>query len=323
MARLLVVEDEAVLRLTFKQFLEEKGHVVWTAADFDEAVAWLDETPIDVVISDIILGGKTGVDLLRTVDERGLDCMVIMITGNPSVETASQAVRLGAFDYLTKPVTDNDLERVVRLALDKKKVAAERDAYRRELDVIFNSVNAGIITVDKDLCVRQVNDAARAMFKLSSERSNGCAFEDLLPASLGQVREALQRTLMTQERETDIRLEVSMNSDPDKVLAITTAPLVGSRGAQEGAILIARDITRLTLLERELQEKHRYRDMVGKSRQLREIFTLIEDLAETDSTVLIYGESGTGKELVAEAIHESSTRSRGPFIRVNCAALSE
>ena len=102
MARLLIVEDEAVLRLTFKQFLEEEGHEVWTAADFDEAVARLDDTPIDVIISDIILGGKTGVDLLRTVDEQGLDCMVIMITGNPSVETASQAIRLGAFDYLTK-----------------------------------------------------------------------------------------------------------------------------------------------------------------------------------------------------------------------------
>ena len=128
MARLLVVEDEAVLRLTFKQFLEEKGHEVWTAADFDEAVACLDKTPVDVVISDIILGVKTGVVLLRAIEERGLDCMSIMITGNPSVETASQSVRLGAFDYLTKPVTDNDLERVVRLALDTKKVSAERDA---------------------------------------------------------------------------------------------------------------------------------------------------------------------------------------------------
>ena len=88
-------------------------------------------------------------------------------------------------------------------------------------------------------------------------------------------------------------------------------------------MLIARDITRLTLLERELQDKHHYREMVGKSGRMREMFKLIEDLAETDSTVLIYGESGTGKELVAEAIHESSTRSGGPFIRVNCAALSE
>jgi transcriptional regulator with GAF, ATPase, and Fis domain len=84
-----------------------------------------------------------------------------------------------------------------------------------------------------------------------------------------------------------------------------------------------RDVTRLTRLEEQLEDSHTYRNIIGKSARMREIFQLISDLAETDSTVLVIGESGTGKELVAAALHNASTRADGPFLRVNCAALSE
>jgi len=99
--------------------------------------------------------------------------------------------------------------------------------------------------------------------------------------------------------------------------------LIGEGGAFEGAVMMIRDVTRLTRLEKQIAETQQYRDIIGKSRKMQEIFILVRELAETDSTALIYGESGTGKELVAAALHHESHRAKGPFVKVNCAALSE
>ena len=68
---------------------------------------------------------------------------------------------------------------------------------------------------------------------------------------------------------------------------------------------------------------YEFPNIIGKSDKIRKICQLIGQVAKTDSTVLIHGESGTGKEIVAQAIHFHSTRSKGPFVKVNCAALSE
>lgn len=330
MSEVLVVEDESVLRLTFEQFLEEEGHGVSPAETYDEAVALLDEKDFDVVLTDIILPGKTGVDLLRTVHDRGLDCPVIMITGDPNVQTASEAVRLGAFDYLAKPVTGLALKRVVRLALDHQELARERDhfaarvgQYQRELETIFNSVSEGIITVDTDMHVRQINQAARLLFQLPAGDIHNRLFDDLLPAPLRPARNALSNTLDTQVGARDIRLEISLGDESEKVLVMNTSPLIDGNGIHEGAVLVIRDLTRMTRLEQQIKDSTEYRNIIGKSAKMLDIYQLIEDLAETDSTVLVCGESGTGKELVAEALHNTSMRAKGPFVKVNCAALSD
>ncbi len=328
MARVLVVEDESVLQLTFGEFLKQQGHEVVDAADYQEALAHLDSSEVDLIVTDIILAGKTGVDLLRTVRERGLDCPVVMITGEPNVETASEAVRLGAFDYLAKPVTRDALQRVARLALEQKRIADERDHYAKQVDVyrsdlqaIFNSVNEGIITVDADMCIRQVNTAAARILGLATCALSGKPFH-AIRKDFELAREALEETLRTHEPVVDRRIQLQ-NADDEKVLVINTMPLISERGSFAGAVLMIRDMTRLTRLERQIEDSQQYRNMIGKSAKMQDIFGLIRELAETDSTVLICGESGTGKELVAAALHHASPRAKGPFLRVNCAALSE
>jgi len=107
------------------------------------------------------------------------------------------------------------------------------------------------------------------------------------------------------------------------MLIVSTTPLIAEGDIRTGAVLVVRDVTRLTVLEKQLERGKRGQRMVGKSRAMRQIFQLIDDVAQTDSTVLIYGESGTGKELVAEALHFKNHRANMPFIRVNCSALSE
>jgi DNA-binding NtrC family response regulator len=98
---------------------------------------------------------------------------------------------------------------------------------------------------------------------------------------------------------------------------------------EELKILVARGLERKhleqenLLLKKDLKEKFRFEDMIGKSRLMQEIYVLIEKVASTDSTVLITGESGTGKEMAARAIHNLSRRRDKPFVTINCAALPE
>ena len=322
MKTVLIIEDEDVLRLTFERFLCEEGHHVGVAADYDEALSYIDGHRVDIVVSDIILGGKTGIDLLREIHDRDLDTQVIMITGEPSTSTATEALRLGAFDYLAKPVTGDGLKRVVRLAIGRKEIIEERNKYRNELEAIFNSVTSGLIAVDQTLCVRQVNTASEQLFGLTAENFEGKHVSEIGAGFLGPVLDALEESVSSAARATDIRLEVAL-PEGTRILIADIVPLVGDDPGPGGAIAVFRDVTRITHLEQQLQEHKNYRTLVGQSRGMREIYRLIEDLADTDSTVLICGESGTGKELIAEAIHASSARAEKAFVKVNCAALSD
>ena len=327
--QVLLVEDEAVLRMTFAEFLEAEQYEVYAAESYDDAVTYLENGECDLIITDIIMAGKTGLDLLRTVRERDMQCPVIMITGEPNVETASEAVRLGAFDYLGKPVTRDALKRVARLALEHHNLRVERDhyaaqtdRYRRELEAIFNSVNEGIITVDAKMSIRQMNASAAEILGVPVN-SAGQPFAEAFPRGLEQAESALEETLRAQTRIVDRRIELAIPGHDERVIIVSTDPLVNEAGVFIGAVLMIRDVTRMTRLERQIEETLQYRDMVGKSAKMQTIFGLIKDLAETDTTVLVYGESGTGKELVAAALHHSSARENGPFLKVNCAALSE
>jgi len=98
---------------------------------------------------------------------------------------------------------------------------------------------------------------------------------------------------------------------------------------EELKILVARGLEKRRLkeenilLKRDLRDKYSFEKMIGKSRTMQEIYTLIEKVATTDSTVLVTGESGTGKEMAARAVHGQSHRRDGPFVSINCAALPE
>ena len=102
--RILIVDDEESLRLTFKMFLTKEGYgQVDVASTFEDAMDLIDRHTYDLIISDIVLEGNSGIDLLRYLKESGATCPVVMVTGYPNIESASEAVRLGAFDYITKP----------------------------------------------------------------------------------------------------------------------------------------------------------------------------------------------------------------------------
>jgi two-component system response regulator HydG len=322
MAKILVVDDEESIRFTFHSFLSDAGHEVTTAGEYDEALGIISRYEFDLIFMDIVLHGKTGIDLLRELKMRDRYCPVVMITGYPNVETASAALRLGAFDYIFKPVKQETLLHITGMALQNKALRDENEKYRANLEAIFKSVKDAIITVDKDLSVLQANEAAEHICGIT-HHSLGKSLAEIQTSCNAKCLDVLKKTILEKQPFEVQRTECEYNGRYRQVVTISTWPLINSRGTFSGAVMIVRDDTRLNDLERDLGERRKFHHMIGQNRQMQRIYNLIEDLADVETTVLITGESGTGKELVAEALHYKGKRSSRPLVKVNCSALSE
>jgi DNA-binding NtrC family response regulator len=110
---------------------------------------------------------------------------------------------------------------------------------------------------------------------------------------------------------------------PGRVVVVNSMPFINDAGSFGGAVLIIRDISHLADLEKRLTDLHRHQGLIGKSKAMRDLYPLFDQLGDVNTTVLITGESGTGKELVAEAIHYGGSRSKKNLIKVNCSALTD
>ena len=202
--RILVVDDELVIRESLHGWLKKSGYKVDTAEGGSAALAMLEKTPYDLLFLDIMMPVMSGIEVLEVVKEDYPQTLVVMITAYGSVETAVQAMKRGAIDYLMKPFDPDQLSLLTEKLMQQKRI------------------------IDENIFLRE------------------------------QVAEAI-----------------------------------------------------------------RFENLVGRSEAMQELFSLIQDVAESDSPVLITGETGTGKELVAKAIHAKSARCNGPFIAVNCGAFPE
>jgi len=136
MAKILVVDDEKSIRMTLSAFLRGAGYDVDIAADVEHAQELLGRGKFDVVVSDIVLPGISGVVLLRRIRKTAPDVQVIMMTGDPTVDTAAEAVRAGACDYLTKPVSKIAILLSVANAAKIKELEDENRRYRENLETL-------------------------------------------------------------------------------------------------------------------------------------------------------------------------------------------
>lgn len=141
MGRIVLLDDEPRLLRTLQRILELDGHEVVAAENFDAVDSRLVPGGYDLLITDIVMPGATGVEVLQRLVERGCREPVVLVTGEPNVETAAEAVRLGAFDYLSKPVTKPDLLAVVARALRHVQLLRERNAARRAEDVATHALS--------------------------------------------------------------------------------------------------------------------------------------------------------------------------------------
>jgi DNA-binding NtrC family response regulator len=132
-ARIIVAEDEANLRLVLQKELERAGHAVRVAPDGEAALRLLEETNVDVMLCDINMPRMDGMELLRQVHQRPNPPEVIMLTGHATVETAIEAMKLGAYDYLSKPYHITELDALVKQAAEKRRLRVDNQRLRAQI----------------------------------------------------------------------------------------------------------------------------------------------------------------------------------------------
>ncbi len=201
---ILVVDDDQVAAEMLAEALIKNGYNAQTATNGADAVERGRMTPFDVVITDVKMPGMDGLAVLRAFKEINPRTVVIMVTAFASITSAIQAMKEGAYDYISKPFHLDEVLLVVQRSLEQKTLKEEHESFRREL-----------------------------------------------------------------------------------------------------------------------QNKYRLENIIGRSPQMLDVYKVVAKAAESRSTVLIQGESGTGKELIARAIHYNSPRASRPFVAVNCASFSE
>jgi len=216
------------------------------------------------------------------------------------------------------------IAQIVSKVIESQQDKEELRNHRSRLQAIFRSVNDAIITVDKDMKIIEANESTLTICGLDPNVIIG---QKIIKSSeidcMQSCFDILMKTLKTKETVREHQIECHHQNKKRQTVVVTSSPLLEANGTFMGAVLAIRDISRLNRLERELKERVKFQNIVGKSKKMQAVYALIEDLANLETTVLIRGASGTGKEMVAKALHQQGQRAFNPFVVVNCSALSE
>ena len=259
--RVLVVDDEQLILKIISDILTKEGYEVVVANNCEKAAEYLRTSRIDVVLSDIKMPVKSGIDLLEEIKKKDPNIPVILMTGFASLETAVEAVQNGAFDYLIKPLDYGKLRSVIEHAADRYELHKENTRLlsdlkelntnlelkvqerNRQLENTLNSTIESIITTDRDLIVETANPKTSEIFgrtcageKLSS-LFQGINFDTIVPKILS-------------DPSYSTKHEVRHDS---KFLEVTLSPLIDFETKEIfGVIAATEDITEKKKLEAQL-----------------------------------------------------------------------
>ncbi len=190
-------------------------------------------------------------------------------------------------------------------------------------NIILDSIADGVFTVDLDKHITSINKAAEKILGIKEEQAIGKFCSDIFHASICEHSCALQETLETNENIAN-KIIYIVNSEGEKIpISISTAILRDEEGNIIGGVETFRDISVIEELRKTIELKYTFNDIVSKNKSMQKIFSILPDIAVSDSSVLIEGPSGTGKELIARAIHNLSNREEKPLVVINCAAIPE
>ena len=326
----LIVDDQPANLTVLRKMLTEEGFVVRPAINGQIALNTIQATPPDLILLDIMMPEMDGFEVCRRLkeDETTRDIPVIFISALSETVDKLRGFALGAVDYITKPFQSEEVLARVNVHMDLKKNKDHLKSLIREKEeafvlqrAIFESISDTIVTVDKDLNLISSNKAPEDICPSQGEAEQD--FQEKLASGQGPCSQVLLQTLRTRQPVKEYRTSCNCTSNDSQVLVMNCTPLIDSSNIFTGAVLVIRDITRLAELEKDLEQRHNFGNIVGKSETMQKIYLLLEQIADTDINVLITGDSGTGKELIAEAVHFGSSRRDKPLVKVNCAALSE
>jgi PAS domain S-box-containing protein len=192
-----------------------------------------------------------------------------------------------------------------------------------QTQIILDSIADGVFTIDMERKITSFNAAAERITGIQRDQAVGRQCWDVFRASICESQCSLRRTMETGKPILNQAIYI-VNSHGDRVpISISTAILRGEGGDIIGGAETFRDLSVVEELRKELEARHSFFDIISKNQEMLRLFAMLEQVAESNSTLLLVGESGTGKELFAKAIHSLSPRRSGPMVTVNCGALPD
>ncbi len=198
-----------------------------------------------------------------------------------------------------------------------------KEQIQEHYQIILDSIADGVFTVNLDLRITSFNKGSEEITGIPREEAIGRPCFEILKASICETQCLIQKTIKRKKPITNRPVYI-LRADKKRILiSVTTALLKDSQGKIIGGVETFKDLTAVNNLRKALRKQHSFDDIISKSEKMLELFSILPQIAESNSTVLITGASGTGKELFARAIHNNSLKKKGPFIAINCGALPD
>ena len=260
--RVLVVDDERDIRDGSERILTRKGYKVTTASNGEEALERVKETEFAIVLLDLKMPGMDGLEVLRLIRESHPETLVIVITGYATIETAIEAMKRGAYDFMPKPFKPDQLRIVVDRAIELKQLAEEAKRLQEERQrtlkdlhleqsrtrTVIRALPDGVMVTTPDAHVALMNPACQRLISLSGDFQPGEhvrnyvkdeSFCDLVARTSGGE---------VPEEQTSLTYEFSMEGD--KYLRTDSTTITSEQGECLGAVTVVIDITGLMVLDR-------------------------------------------------------------------------
>jgi len=263
-ARILVVDDEQIMREGCTRILSKENWEVVTAVNGETGLKAVKKGDgFDVVLLDLMMPGISGMEVLEALRQVDVNLLVIVITGYATVESAVEAMKKGAYDFVPKPFTPDQLRIVVQRALDKRALQREMEVLKSEREkslrdiatekgrivTIINCMGDGVLVCDRDSCVVLTNPAAGRMLGIQESSLIGkplpkCSIDGTLTETIMESLKSAEPTIPT------VSQELCPSDDASTFLRAHTAPVRNDLGETLGAVTVLQDITGLKELDR-------------------------------------------------------------------------
>lgn len=318
---ILVVDDEKGIREGCRRILMSEGYAVSVAENGEEGLKLVQSNPFDLILVDLMMPVMGGLDMMEEVRKFDQEIIMIVITGFATIETAVEAMKHGAYDYVPKPFTPDQVIAVVNRGLEKRRLSLQAQRLMEERDqkllevareeskihTIVNSMADGILVTNKEHQLVLWNPAAMKMLNLNEKPEAGKDIGEVIQEK--NLVELMNKALLPDSsRYTAISEEIELKQVDPKTLMVNVSAIRDKDGNELGVVSTLRDITNLKELD---QVKSQFVSMV--THELRAPLSAVEGYL----SAYLSGAAGSDPQMNRQMLERAKARAHSLLDLVN------